>query len=74
MTTDPLPVDELYQFYIISPLTDNTCKLEIEIYLKANSPLKKLLIFLVVKKVFQKNTRKAIQKLLEFIEKRKLKS
>jgi hypothetical protein len=74
MTTDPLPIDELYQFYIISPLTNNTCKLEVEIYLKAKSPLKKLLIFLVVKTVFQRNTRKAIGNLLEFIEKRKLKS
>jgi ribosome-associated toxin RatA of RatAB toxin-antitoxin module len=74
MTTDPLPVDELYQFYIISPLTNNTCKLEVEIYFKAKSPLKKLLIFLVVKTVFKKNTRKAINNLLEFIEKRKLKN
>ena len=74
MTTDPLPVDELYQFYIISPLTHTTCKLEVEIYLKAKSPLKKLLIFLVLKKVFQKNTRKAIQKLFEFVENKKLKS
>lgn len=74
MTTDPLPVDELYQFYIISPLTNNTCKLEVEIYFKGKSPLKKLLIFLVLKKVFKKNTRKAIANLLEFIEKRKLTS
>ena len=29
MTTDPLSVDELYKFYIISPLTNNTCKLPV---------------------------------------------
>jgi len=71
MTTDPPPIDELYQFYIISPLTNNTCKIKVEIYFKAKSPLKKLLIFLVVKTVFRKSSRKALEKLLEFIEKGK---
>ena len=41
MTTSPPPVDELYQFYIICPLTHNSCRLEIETYWKSRSPTKK---------------------------------
>ena len=67
LTTNPLPVDALYQFYIITPLTHNTCKLDLEIYLMAKSPLKKLLIFLVVKKAFKKNISGSLDKLLEFV-------
>jgi len=74
MTTDPLPVDEFYQFYVISPLAANTCKLEIEVYLKATSPLKKLFIFLVAKKSFKKNFIKALNNLYDFIVKNKLKN
>jgi hypothetical protein len=32
LTTSPPPVDELYQFYIISPMGENSCKLELELY------------------------------------------
>ena len=69
MTTSPSVVDELYQFYIITPLTQGTCKLEIELYWKANSPIKKLLIFLLVKKAFLKNTIKALDSLYQFVKK-----
>lgn len=68
MTTSPPPVDEIYQFYIISPITQNTCKLELEIYWKARSPLKKLMLFLVVKRILRKNTQKVLDNLLQFVK------
>lgn len=68
LTTSPQPLDALYQFYTISPLTSKSCALTAEIYLKAKSPLKKILIFVVLKKIFKKNINKALKKLLVFIE------
>jgi len=72
MTTSPPPVDELYQFYIISPLTHNSCRLEIETYWKSRSPIKKLVMALLVKKAFRKNTQKAIDGLFEFVSTKKI--
>ncbi|WP_343330404.1 DUF2652 domain-containing protein [Polaribacter staleyi] len=67
MTKSPIPVDKLYQFYVITPISSNSCKLVLETYLEAKSPIKKLAIFLIVKKVFEKNTAKGIHKLYEFL-------
>ena len=69
LTTSPQPVDELYQFYIINPMTSNSCKLELEVYFVAKSPIKKLLIFLVVKNVLRKNIKKTLDALHRFVEK-----
>jgi len=71
LTTTPPPVDELYQFYVITPLDAHSCKIEAEVYWKAKSPIKKLLIFLVVKKIFKKNASSALENLYKFVEKRK---
>ncbi|MEM7085518.1 MAG: DUF2652 domain-containing protein [Bacteroidota bacterium] len=70
ITTTPPPVDELYQFFILTPLDAHSCKIELELYWKARSPLKKLLIFLFVKKVFKKNAVTALENLYEFVKKR----
>ncbi len=70
MTTSPSPVDELYQFYIISPINDKSCKLEIELYWTAKSSIKKLLLLLFVKKILFKNAQQAIDRLYEFIHER----
>ena len=67
MTTSPPPIDALYQYQVITPIDMNSCKLETEVYVEAKSPLKKLLIFLVLKRVFKKGTVKAMQKLLNFV-------
>lgn len=69
MTTTPPPVDTLYQFFIIDPIDTHSCKLELELYWTAKSPIKKLLIFLFVKKVFYKNANEAVNRLHEFISK-----
>ena len=71
-TTTPPPIDELYQFYILTPLDSNSCKIELELYWKAKSPIKKLLIFLFVKKLFKKNAVSALENLHKFVEKRKV--
>ena len=68
LTTSPPVLDKLYQFYNISPLTNNTCKLTLESFIEAKSPIKKLFIYLVLKRVFKKNLIKAMNKLHEFIK------
>ena len=69
LTTNPGPIDELYSFYVISPLTENSCKLEIEAYLKGKSIFKRLLIALVIKRIFKKNITQSISDLHEFVQK-----
>lgn len=67
MTTSPPPVDAIYQFYVISPISQSSCKLRVESYWEAKSPFKKLLISLFVKRIFKKNTEKAIDGLARFV-------
>ncbi len=66
MTTSPPPVDEAYQFYIITQLTDNLSLLEIEVYWKAKSLFKKTLMALVGKQFFKKNATEALNRLAQF--------
>lgn len=66
MTSSPPPVDLLYQFYIITPLSDKSCNLKVEVYWKARALIKKLSIVLFVKRLFKKNTLKALESLEHF--------
>ncbi|MEM9544832.1 MAG: DUF2652 domain-containing protein [Bacteroidota bacterium] len=66
-TTDAPPVDELYQFFILNPLTHNSCRLEVEVYWKAKSPIKKLMLFLIAKKLLKKNFTQSIDDLYDFV-------
>ena len=68
MTKSPLPIDELYQFYIITPLSSTSCSLVLENYVEAKSLIKKLAIFFILKKIFKKNTKKGLQKLFDFVK------
>ena len=63
LTTSIPLADEMYQFYIITPLTSDTCKLEVEIYFKARSPIKKLAFSLVGKSTLRKNLKGAMERL-----------
>jgi len=67
LTTSPTPVDELYQFFIVSPLSQNSCKLEVEMYLKAKSLFKKLMIALFVKRLFRKVIPENLDALYRFV-------
>lgn len=67
MTTSPPPVDSLYQFFIIKPLTQNSCKLKLETYWETSTVIQKILIFLFAKRVLKKNTIKAMNSLYNFV-------
>ena len=71
LTTSPSPVDELYQFFIFNPIDDNSCELEQEIYFVAKSPLKKLMIALVLKSIYRKSVLKNLNALHQFIVRKK---
>ena len=68
LTTTPPQIDALYQFYIITPITNQSSKLEVEIYWKARSPIKKLVMALFAKAIIRKNTNKALVELLHFVK------
>ena len=67
ITKSPSIVDELYQFFVVTPLGDEKCRLELQTYWKAKSPLKKLMISLVGKRSFKKGMDRALDGLNEFI-------
>ena len=71
MTTSPYPVDELYQFYMLTPTSENSCNLKIEVYWKAKSPIKKIILKFFAKKALRKNTQLALEKILQFAKKNK---
>ena len=68
MSTSPLIVDKLYQFYIISSITSSSCKLSLETYFEPKSVIKKILLYLILKRVFKKNIEKGIANLFDFIK------
>jgi len=63
LTTDPPPVDKLYQFFIITPISENRCNLQVELYLEAQSILKQLMILLVAKRNFKKSVNQSLESL-----------
>ena len=66
MTMSPPPVDALYQFYIIKPLSKSSCLLRVETFWKAKSPIKKLALALFIKRLLKKNTERSIHNLAKF--------
>ena len=66
-TTDPPPVDALYQFFSIKPISEHSSKLTVELFWEANSILKKIMLGLFVKKVFRKNLNTSLDKLHQVI-------
>ncbi|SNY99914.1 DUF2652 domain-containing protein [Flagellimonas pacifica] len=67
-TDSPSILDGYYQFYHFTPTGENSCELEIEAFWKAKSPIKKIVVALVGKKIFRKNIEKAMTGLLHFVE------
>lgn len=68
LTTSPIIVDELYQFFIFKPVSENTCIISSEVFWIAKSPFKKLLIYLFAKKQLKKNVQESLMNLKEFVE------
>ncbi len=67
MTTTPPPVDAFYQFYILTPTAENRCRLQVQTYWTARSPLKKALIALFIRRIFKKNTQIALNDLEQLV-------
>lgn len=67
LSTDIPIADKVYQFYIITPLSDQKCRLDIEVYWEAKSPFKKLMIALIGKRSFKSNMFKAMNGLYQFV-------
>lgn len=74
MTTSPPPVDALYQFFSITPISQTSCNLRSESYWEAKSFFKKVVIFLFLDRIFKKNTQQALDGLYQFITTRPLQS
>lgn len=68
MTKDPGPVDELYQFFTVTPLGPNRSRLDIETFWKANSILKKMAVYLIAKPIFKKGLRMALKNIKRLVE------
>ena len=66
LTFDPPPMDELYQFYILTPLSEHSCKLEIEVYWKSGSPIKKLMLASIVKMKFRQTLKGSLTNLYKY--------
>ena len=66
-TSSPPPVDQLYQFFLIQPISEQSCHLTIEMYWEAKSLFKKLALSLFVKKLFRKNIQQSMKQLEQFI-------
>ncbi|WP_109299561.1 DUF2652 domain-containing protein [Aquimarina sp. AU474] len=65
--THDIPIHAMYQFFIIKPTSDNTCKLTLEIYFEAKSLFKKLLLFLIIKRSISKGSKTSIDNLEMFV-------
>jgi hypothetical protein len=67
LSTDGNPLGQVYQFYIITPIDQNSCMLEVEIYLDDNSSVKRFIKQLLIKNVLWKNLKGSLDKLMEFV-------
>ncbi len=70
VTTTPPVVDGVFSFSIVTPLSQDSSKLEIEIYWKTNSSLKRILFNLLAKKTFRKNMLAYADRLSHLVEKK----
>jgi len=72
LTTDPPPLDEYYQFYIVSPISKNLCHLKVEMYLKYDSLFKKIIMNTIGKRSLFKKIEKVISDLEIFVSSQEL--
>ncbi|KAA1244787.1 DUF2652 domain-containing protein [Aquimarina sp. RZ0] len=67
--TKDVPIDSLYQFFIITSISENSCQLVVEIYPGTKSIIKKIIASLFLKKVLKKSTKEALDLLEKHISK-----
>ena len=71
--TKSIPIaDTVYQFYTISPISDNSCNLKIELYWEIRSLIKKLAMILFAQRIFRKNTENSLNLLDQLVEERRI--
>lgn len=67
MSTNIPFFDKMYQFFIITPISEASCLLKLEIHWEVKSPLNKIVVALFLKRLFEKNARNAVDSLAEFV-------
>ncbi|MDY8134531.1 DUF2652 domain-containing protein [Aquimarina sp. 2201CG5-10] len=67
--TKDVPIDALYQFFVFIPVSQNTCRLRVELYPKAKSIFNKILLALIMKKNFRKSLNSSLEELKTYVEK-----
>ena len=67
VTSDAPFLDELNQFFILTPVSNSECRLKSETYWNTNSRVKSFLISLFIKPTLRKNTEKALERLHAFV-------
>ena len=67
LTTNAPLVKELYQFYVITPITATQCNLRLEVYWESKSIPKKILSYLILNKAFKKNASNGLNGLMQFV-------
>lgn len=60
--------DEVYQFFIITPLSEEECELQSENYFVAKSIVKRWLMSFIVLRIFKKNNQKNLKLLKHIVE------
>ena len=67
LTSNAPLVNQVYQFYIITPVNTNHCNLRLEMYWESNSIPKKIFSHLVLGRVLKKSGTKALEGLSLFV-------
>ena len=68
LTSDAPLINQIYQFYIITPIDISHCILRLETYWESNSIPKKIFSSLVLVRTLKKNNAKALEGLLLFVD------
>lgn len=68
LTTDPPPVEKVYKFYIIEPLTNTSSHLRVEMFWTTSNLWQKFLMATIAKKQIVKDLNFSIEKLKKLVE------
>ncbi|SEM02041.1 Protein of unknown function [Aquimarina amphilecti] len=67
-TTDIPVIDGMYQFYVLIPVSDGSCRLIMELYPEAKSIFKKIMLHFVMKRSFRKSIKESLDNLENYID------